>query len=66
MTKSIKTYVVYKRGWPVCSGPLAYVAKMCGTTPASILSRVSRGFTPAGTGVERIEMAEEELERGSR
>lgn len=60
---SVKTYVVYRRGWPVCSGPLEYVAEMTGSTPTGILSRVSHGFSEFGTGVVRVEMDEEELTR---
>lgn len=55
------TYVVYEKGWPVCTGPLDYVCRKTGRSKKAMLKRQSK--KRVNGGFERVELDESELER---
>lgn len=58
----VVTYVYYERGWPVCAGPLDYVAGKTGRDGRNIMRTAKRDLPKnTNSGPVRVEM-EEELE----
>ncbi len=55
------TYVVYEKGWPVCTGSLDYVCRKTGRSKTTLLSKSSKRYRDGG--FERVVMDESELER---
>ena len=55
------TYVVYEKGWPICTGPLDYVCHKTGRSKEGMLYSRSKKY--ANGGFERAELDESELER---
>lgn len=55
------TYVVYEKGWPICTGPLDYVARVTGRSKATLMRKNSNQYVDGGH--ERVVMDEKELER---
>lgn len=54
-------YVVYEKGWPICTGPLGYVCRKTGRSKSALLSKNPPRYKAGG--FERVEMDESELER---
>lgn len=42
MAKDRVVYVYYERGWPVCTGSLAYVSKVTGRLRGSLMSSATK------------------------
>ena len=55
------TYVVYEKGWPICTGPLDYVCRKTGRSKKAML--YSRSKKHSNGGFERVVLDESELER---
>ena len=55
------TYVVYEKGWPICTGSLDYVCRKTGRSKKTLLKRQSK--KRVNGGFERVALDESELER---
>ena len=55
------TYVIYEKGWPICTGPLDYACRKTGRSKEALLCGRHKKYRDGG--FERVVMDESALER---